>query len=452
MSIDPSIFKAYDIRALASELTPEIAERVGRALVKMTGAETVVVGRDMRETSPALSEAVIRGIVKSGADVVDIGLCSTPLFYYAVGTQFAEAPAAGAGIMVTASHNPKEYNGFKLERGDLSSIGQGSGMEEMRELVEAGNFKDAAEGNVIESDLRGEYAAKLLSIVGKRETGKPALVSDAGNGMAGHVAPAVLEAYGLGRSKKLFFELDGSFPNHVPNPVDPQNLSALAKAVKETGAGIGAAFDGDADRVGFVDERGLPVRGDIVTAIIAAEVLRRHPGSPVLYDLRSSRAVAEAISEAGGRPVMSKVGHSHIKNAMRELGACFAGEFSTHYYFADFFGAESSDLALLYILGAMKRTGKKLSELAAPLMRYSHSGEINFKVKNKEALMAALQARYGKDGKAISIDGLRFDFPDWWFNVRASNTEPVVRLNLETGSDTETKRRIEEISEVISNF
>lgn len=451
MDIDPKIFRAYDIRALSSELGPHAVERIARAVVAKTGADTVVIGRDMRETSPELAAAAIRGVIASGADAIDIGLCSTPLFYYAVGTQFAAAPAAGAGIMITASHNPKEYNGMKLERGDMRSIGMGEGMEEVRELALSGDLPDKAEGNVMEADVREEYVAELLSLVPKREIGKFDVVCDAGNGMAGHVAPAVLSAYGLKKSKKLYFELDGSFPNHVPNPVDPKNLAALCEAVKKGKADVGVAFDGDADRVGFVDEKGAPVRGDIMTAILAAEVLASHPGSAVLYDLRSSRAVGEAIAEAGGKPVMCRVGHSYIKGKMRELDACFAGELSTHYYFSDTFFAESSDLAMLYVLRAMKRTGKKLSELAAPLMRYAHSGEINFPVKDKDGLMKKIEERYAPKGKIDRLDGLRFDFPDWWFNIRASNTEPVVRLCLEAADEKMMEEKVAEVSGIIAN-
>ena len=428
MPIEPKIFKAYDIRGLADEVTPEVAARLGRAAVQYTGASVVVVGRDMRQTSPQLLKALIAGITAAGADVVNIGLTSTPMFYYAVGAQFAvgrgETSAKGAGVMVTASHNPKEYNGFKIERSDLLSIGQGSGMEEIRDLVMKNEFVDMPEGNVMEIDVREEYVAKHLEIVLRRDVGSPRVVFDAGNGMAGHVTPGIIKAYGLDRKgKKLFFDPDGSFPNHVPNPVDPKNLAAAIAAVQKEKADVGVAYDGDADRVGFVDETGAPVRGDIVTAVLAAEVLLDHPGGAVLYDLRSSRAVPEAIKAAGGVPVISRVGHSFVKAKMHELDACLAGEFSTHYYFKDFFFAESSDLAMLYILKAMKRTGKTLSALVAPLLRYHHSGEINFPVKDKDGLMKKLEAAYAPAAKeALRLDGLRFDFGSWWFNVRASKT------------------------------
>lgn len=453
MAIDPKIFKAYDVRGLMSEVTPEAAERVARAVVRYTGASTVVVGRDMRETSPALAEAVMRGVSASGADVIDIGLTSTPMFYYAVGMQFESDPSAGAGIMVTASHNPKEYNGLKIVRGNLLPIGEGSGMEEIRDLALAGEFADSAEGNVLEIDVREEYVEKHLSLVPKRDIGSPSAVFDAGNGMAGWSSIALLEAYGLLRhGKKLFFDLDGNFPNHVPNPLVVENLAAVIAAVKKENADLGVSYDGDADRVGFVDENGQPVRGDIVGAIIAREVLRLHPGKSVLWDIRCSRVVAEEIAAAGGVPVMSRVGHAFIKKQMREIGACFAGELSTHYYFSDFYVAESSDLAMLYVLSAMKRSGKKLSELAAPLMRYRHSGEINFQIKDKAGLMKELERRLGEGAEISRIDGLRFDHEHWWFNVRPSNTEPLVRLNLEAETEGEMKSRVEEISEIIKGF
>lgn len=454
MNIDPKIFKAYDVRGLSSEIVPEVAERVGRAVITMTGASVVVVGRDMRETSPELLKALIFGITSSGADVVDIGLTSTPMFYYAVGAQFADAPERGAGVMVTASHNPKEYNGFKIVRGNLAPVGEGSGMDRIRDLAIAGQFGDAPVGNTLEIDVREEYVAKHLELVPRRDIGSPKVVFDAGNGMAGYVAVEIIKAYGLDRHcKKLFFDLDGNFPNHEPNPIKPENMAALIAKVRSEGADLGVAYDGDADRVGFVDETGEPVRGDLVTALLAPEILKRYPNTPVLFDVRSSRAVSEAVLAASGKPVMCKVGHAFIKNQMREVGSYFAGELSTHYYFKDFFTAESSDLAMLLLLALMKRTGKKLSELAAPFRKYSHSGEINFPVKDKAGLMKKMEETYGpKADGVVKIDGLRFDFADWWFNVRFSNTEPLARLNLEAGSPEAMRAKVEEISNIIKSF
>jgi len=449
MNIEPNIFKAYDIRGLAaSQLTPELAERVGRAVVEFTKADVVVVGRDMRQSSPELLKALIHGVTRAGADAINIGLTSTPMFYYAVGTQSA------AGIMVTASHNPKEYNGFKMVQSDLLPIGEGSGMDAIKDLAMAGNFTDRPEGNVMEIDVREEYVAKHLEIIPRREVGFPRVAFDAGNGMSGYATPGIIKAYGLDRkSKKLFFDPDGSFPNHEPNPIKLENLQDLIRAVKKEKADLGVAYDGDSDRVGFVDENGVPVRGDIIAALIAAEVLRKYPGAAVLYDLRSSRAVGEAIKAAGGRPVMCRVGHAFIKVQMRELDACFAGEFSTHYYFKDYFSVESSDLAVLTILKIMHRSGKKLSELVAPLMRYHHSGEINFKVADKDGVFKALEERYAPLAKdALRIDGVRFDLPSWWFNVRPSNTEPLVRLCLEAQTEEEMQARVEEISAIIKRF
>ena len=449
MTIDPKIFKAYDIRGLAaSEITPALANAVGRAVVAFTGAKVVVVGRDMRETSSELADALVNGIVASGADVVDIGLTSTPMFYYAVGVQSAP------GVMVTASHNPKEYNGFKMVQGDLEPIGEGSGMSEIRDLVIAGKFSDAPEGNIMEADVREEYVAKHLEIIPRRDIGAPRVIFDAGNGMAGYVAPGIINAYGLEKKcRKMFFELDGTFPNHEPNPVKPENTVALASKVRKDGADLGVAYDGDADRVGFVDETGAPVRGDLMTALIAGEVLRHHPGATVLYDVRSSRIVPETIAAHGGKPVMSRVGHAFIKKQMHETGAWFAGELSTHYYFKDFFTAESSDLAMLYVLAAMKRTGKKLSELLKPLLKYHHSGEINFPASDKVGLMKRLEEKYAPlASETIRLDGLRFEFPTWWFNVRASNTEPLVRLNLEALTKEEMEARVGEVEEIIKSF
>ena len=459
MKINPKIFKAYDIRGLSgSEITPELAELVGRAVVAYTKATVVVVGRDMRLDSPELAAAVIKGITAAGADAVDIGLTSTPMFYYAVGAQFLgdddPSALAGAGIMVTASHNPKEYNGFKMVLGSLSPIGEGSGMEQIRDLVIAGNFTDAPEGNVMEADVREEFVAKHLSIIPRRDVGQPRVVYDAGNGMAGYVAPEIIKAYGLEKKcRKMFFDLDGSFPNHPADPLNPENLAAVIAMVKKEGADLGVAYDGDADRVRMIDETGAPIGGDIMTAFLAGEVLRQHPGATVLYDVRSSRAVPEAITLAGGQPVMCRVGHAFIKKQMREDGAWFAGELSTHYYFRDFFIAESSDLAVLYALAGMKRSGKKISELIAPLNKYFHSDEINFSVGDKKALLARFDEKYAPLASAtIRIDGLRFEFPTWWFNIRASNTEPLVRLNLEAQTKEEMDAKVAEVAEIIKQF
>jgi phosphomannomutase len=451
---DPKIFKAYDIRGLAGEITPELAELVGRAMVAYTGADVIVVGRDMRKTSPDLLKALVKGVTAAGADVVNIGLTSTPMFYYAIGMQFENDPSHGAGVMVTASHNPKEYNGFKLERGNVLSIGAGSGMEDIRELVMKGQFADKAEGNVMEIDVREEYVAKHLELVPRREVGQPRVVFDAGNGMSGYVTPGIIKAYGLDRKcKKLFFEPDGSFPNHEPNPAKRENLAWAIEAVQKENSDLGVVYDGDADRVGFIDETGKAVRGDLVTALLAAEVLRKYPGAPVVYDAVSSRIVKETIAAAGGKPVVSKVGHAFIKENMRKTDACFGGEASTHYYFKDFFMAESSDLAMLMILKIMKQSGKKLSQLIAPLMRYHHSGEINFSVKDKDAVIKALADKYENGAKEVSrLDGLRVDYASWWFNVRASNTEPLVRLNLEAETEEEMKAKVEEITSIIKRF
>lgn len=466
MKIEPKIFKAYDIRGLASnEITPEVAERTGRAVVKLTQADVVVVGRDMRKTSPELLKALIAGITAAGADVINIGLASTPLFYYAVGRQFEDegnpstssglglAPS-GAGIMVTASHNPKEYNGLKMERGNVLSIGAGSGMEEIKDMVMNAEFTDGPEGNVMEIDARQEYVDHHLEIVPRRDIGSPRIVLDAGNGMSGHVTPLILKAYGLDRKcKKLFFDPDGSFPNHEPNPVKPENLVWVIEAVKKEKADLGVAFDGDSDRVGFVDETGAIVRGDIMTALIATEVLRKYPGSSVVYNLVSSNVVKETIAAAGGKPVMSAVGHAFIKEMMHKTNACFAGEPSTHYFFKDFFYAESSDMAMLLALKIMKRTGKKLSELVAPLMKYFHSGEINFKINDKEGLMKKLEEKYSSLATdIIKIDGLRCEFGSWWFSVRASNTEPLVRLNVEAKSKEELDAKVGELTKMVESF
>lgn len=428
-TVSPAIFKAYDIRGLSpGEIDARIARRIGAAFVRFTGARVIAVGRDMRETSPALTEAAIAGIRSQGADVVDLGLVSTPIFYFGV----AGYPEHGAGIMVTASHNPAKYNGFKLVRRGAAPIGAGSGMEEFRDLVfSAEEFPSRKEGELRLHDPRPDYLQKIFSLVPPERLAPFRIAVDAGNGMAGVIISELFDRI-PGELFPLYTELDGTFPNHEANPLKTETLTDLRKEVAARRADLGVAFDGDADRVGFVDEKGEPIPGDLLAALLVPRLLRSAAGAAVLYDVRCSWVVKEEILRAGGKSVMTPVGHGNVKKIMRETGAVFGAELSMHYYFRDLFTVESGDLTMLHLLALMTESGKRLSELVAPLRRYAHSGEINFEVRDKEGILRRLEERYAREAQeVIRIDGLRMDFADWWLSVRLSNTEPLLRLNLE---------------------
>ncbi len=444
MPIPPGVFKSYDIRGLSpGEIDAALAETLGRAFVVHTGAKTVLVGRDMRATSTGLTEALIAGIVGQGADVIAMGLTTTPMFYFAVATSGADG-----GIMVTASHNPAQYNGFKLCLGDAMPIGSGSGMEEIRDLALAGSFPEATRhGNVRAEDYLAPYVGKVASLVPDAPDAVMTVAVDTGNGMAGHVVQTLFAALPDVRLVPLFLELDGTFPNHEANPIKEETLADLKRAVRERGAALGIAYDGDADRIGIVDETGETVPGDLVIALLAPEILKTHPGAAVLSDVRCSWTVAEEVERAGGRHVMCRVGHAHIKRQMREEGAAFAGELSSHFYFRDFFGVECPDAVAFMVVDLIRRSGKPLSALVAPLRRYAHSGELNFAVEDKAGAIERIRGRFAPGAvRVIEIDGLRIEYADWWCSVRASNTEPVLRLNVEG----KTRPRMEEMRDELS--
>ncbi len=447
-----SIFKAYDIRGVSpADFDSADAARIGKAIGVHFKPKTAVVGRDMRSTSPQLEKALIDGLVSQGVNVTRIGLCSTPMFNFAI----AEAEGKyDIGVMVTASHNPAKYNGFKITLGDNLPVGQGSGMEELRDLSmsemplpeasERGDISD--DKNVLEryvekvwewSGLSGDFEGWRISI-------------DAGNGMDGLILPKLSRKLRSADIRELYWTLDGNFPNHEANPLKIDTLKDLIKDVKKGGAAFGVAFDGDGDRVGFVDETGEPIPGDLLTALFAQELLKEQPGGLVLYDLRSSWSVREAVEAAGGKAEMTKVGHANIKRAMREKNALFAGELSMHFYFNILKNCESGDLAMLLLIRTLQRSGKKLSELWRPLKKYFHSGEINFEVADPKAKIEGIATTYRKSAKDISdIDGIRIEFEDWWFNLRASNTEPLLRLNLEAKTETLMKEKVAEISALL---
>jgi phosphomannomutase len=360
--------------------------------------------------------------------------------------------------MVTASHNPKQYNGFKLCFGDVLPIGAESGMNDIQELVLAGPYPGRPEGTVVETSIREAYLKKLFSLIDVGKFRKLNVVVDTGNGMEGIIVEDIFRRLPSCKFSGLFLELDGSFPNHEANPLKTETLEALQKKVHALKADIGVAYDGDADRIGLTDEDGVPVRGDILLALLAPRLLARSPGAAIIYDVRCSMIVPEQIDMAGGRPVMWKVGHGLIKPKMRLEDAVFAGELSQHYYFRDLHNAENTDLVMLMVFELMSETGKKLSELVAPLMCYHHSGEINFQVADKAAVLAKLEEVYGHEASAVAkIDGLRLDFrneaapeEDWWFSVRASNTEPLLRLNLEAKSKEKMEAKKQELVGLIN--
>jgi phosphomannomutase len=427
-----SIFKAYDVRGVVPEqLGAADAHRVGRAVARHLGARRIVVGRDARRSSPELMAALVRGIREEGADVLDIGLVATPMLYFAV-----EALAADGGVMVTASHNPAQYNGFKICREHAIPVGEASGLREIEKLAAGIAREPAAErrGERSEAEITGRYVEHVLAVGESR----PALhvAIDCGNGMAGVALEALLARLPL-RVERLYFEPDCTFPNHPADPLHVENLADLQAAVRQSGADFGVAFDGDADRAIFVDERGEPVPSDLVTALLARSQLRRAPGSRVLYDLRSSWATAEEIRAAGGVPEMCRVGHSFVKAAMRERGALFAGELSGHFYFrfSPSLVADDGVAALVAMLDVLGREAKALSALVAPMRRYFASGELSRRVRDPQAILSALAREHAAAPEVSHMDGLLVRYPDWWFNMRPSNTEPLLRLNVEAKSE-----------------
>jgi phosphomannomutase len=450
------LIKAYDVRGVfPDDLNAEVARLVGAAFVRVVGAAesdggpgAVVVGRDMRPSGPELVEAFSAGVNESGVDIVDIGLASTDELYYAAGS------LGLPGAMFTASHNPAKYNGIKLCRVGASPVGQESGLREIRALVESWAAQGipggaASAGTVTQRDVLADYVAFLHSLVDLR-SGRPlTVVVDAGNGMGGYTVPAVLSGLPL-TVHRLYFELDGNFPNHEANPIEPENMRDLQRAVLEHRADIGLAFDGDADRCFVVDEKGGIVDPSTITGLIAVRELAREPGSTIIHNLITSAAVPELVREHGGVPVRTRVGHSFIKARMAETGAIFGGEHSGHFYFRDFWRADSGMLAALHTLAALSETpeGTTLSSLLAEFIRYIPSGEINTTVTDQAAVIARIKQTYaGRPGVELDeLDGLTVSGRTstnqmWWFNVRPSNTEPLLRLNAE-GPDVETMSAI----------
>lgn len=424
-----AVFKAYDVRGtVPDQIDEDLARRVGNAFVAETGAvgAAIAVGHDMRSSSPGFAQAFAAGAADAGADVVLIGLASTDQLY------FASGHLGLPGAMFTASHNPAQYNGIKQCRAYAVPIGMESGLAEIRDRVAAGEYIRAEiPGAVRAQDVLADYARHLLElapVVGRRLK----VVIDAGNGMAGHTVPAVLAGLDVDLIE-MYFELDGTFPNHEANPIEPENLVDLRQRVLAEGADVGLAFDGDADRCFVVDERGAAVSPSVLTALIAVRELAKQPGSTVIHNLITSKAVPEIVTEHGGTSVRTRVGHSFIKATMAETDAIFGGEHSGHFYFRDFWRADSGMLAGLHTLAALAESDRPLSELLADYTRYSASGEINSVVADQAAVLDELRTEYGNrhDVATDELDGLTVTGPTWWFNVRASNTEPLLRLNVE---------------------
>ncbi len=433
------LFKAYDIRGIVpDELDAGMAWRIGRATARFLAAPVLVLGRDARPSSPELFEAAARGVREEGVRVIDLGLVSTPMLYFAV-----DHLGAAGGMMLTASHNPARYNGFKICREHAIPIGEASGLRDIERITRALAPDEAPRrglGGRERVDVRDAYVEHVLSVGSGRPRLRVAL--DCGNGMAGVGLVPLLERLGL-ETERLYFEPDGRFPNHEADPLKLENLRDVAAAVRRTGADFGVAFDGDGDRAVFVDEAGQPIPADLVTALLARQQLRRHPGGRVLYDLRSSRVTAEEVEAAGGVAEMCRVGHSFVKARMREVGAIFAGELSGHMYFrfSDTLVADDGTAALVALLDVLAAERKPLSELVAPLRRYAASGEINRRVDDIPELLRSIEAEHADAPEISHLDGLLVRYADWWFNLRPSNTEPVLRLNLEAGTRAQMEAR-----------
>ncbi|MCX4575373.1 phosphomannomutase/phosphoglucomutase [Streptomyces sp. NBC_01571] len=444
------LVKAYDVRGVVPDQWDEsLAELFGAAFVQVTGAEAIVIGHDMRPSSPGLSRAFARGAAARGVDVTEIGLCSTDQLYYASGA--FDLP----GAMFTASHNPAQYNGIKMCRAGASPVGQDTGLAEIRELVESwldsgAPASDATPGSITQRDTLEDYAGYLRSLVDLASIRPLKVVVDAGNGMGGHTVPTVFAGLPLDLVP-MYFELDGTFPNHEANPLDPANIVDLQQRVRDEGADIGIAFDGDADRCFVVDEHGDPVSPSAVTALVASRELAKHGGGTVIHNLITSWSVPEVVREQGGTPVRTRVGHSFIKAEMARTGAIFGGEHSAHYYFRDFWNADTGMLAALHVLAALGGQDGPLSELVAAYDRYAASGEINSTVDDQTARLTAIRDTYqGREGVTIDeLDGLTVTADDWWFNVRPSNTEPLLRLNAEARDEATVAKVRDEVLDLI---
>jgi phosphomannomutase len=446
--LDPKVFKAYDVRGIyPSELDEEGAYAIGRAFVEVFEPQRIAVGHDMRLSSPAMAEAVIRGASEAGAEVLDLGLVGTEMVYFAVGELGLDG-----GVAVTASHNPKEYTGMKIVRRGALPVGGESGLLEIRDraMSLSDTTRGLTPGQVQRYDIWEQYVERVLSFVDVEAIKPLKVVIDAANGMAGVMLPPVLERVPQVETVRCFFEPDGTFPNHEPNPLLPENREFIVRKTLEEHADFGVAFDGDADRCFFVDDSGEFVPGDFVTALLAESVLEREPGAKIIYDVRASWAVPETIERAGGVPLVNRVGHAFIKHRMREEDAAFGGEVSGHYYFRDFSQADSGVVPFLLMLELVSKRGRKLSEILRPFRgTYFITGELNTPVPDVAVKLQELKERFGPEGRVSHLDGVSVDAEDWHMNVRPSNTEPLLRLNLEARSKEQMERKRDEVLEGI---
>ena len=438
MTLDPSVFKAYDVRGIhPTEIDEEGAYAVGRAFVEEFEPRTIAVGRDMRTHAASMAAALIEGATEAGSDVLDIGMVGTEMLYFAVGSLGLDG-----GITVTASHNPKQYSGMKIVRRGARPVGGDTGLSAMRERAERGFAASNATGAVEERDIYADWADQVLSFIEPSRLRPLRVVLDAANGMGGRMMSALLERLAI-NAIECYFEPDGTFPNHEPNPLLPENRAFIVEKVKAEGADLGIAFDGDADRCFFVDDTGEFVPGDFITALLAGAVLDKEPAATIIYDVRASWAVPDTVAAAGGTALVNRVGHAFIKQRMREVEAAFAGEVSGHYYFRDFYQADSGTIPALLMLQILSERAMPLSEMLAPLReRYFLTGELNTRVPDVALKLQEVKEQFGRAGEISHLDGISITAEDWHMNVRPSNTEPLLRLNLEARSQTlmESKR------------
>ena len=445
--LDPKVFKAYDVRGLyPGELDEEGAYAIGRAYVEQFEPRRMAVGRDMRLSSPHMAAAAIRGAADAGAEVLDLGMIGTEMLYFAVGELGLDG-----GIEVTASHNPKEYTGMKIVRRGALPVGGESGLLDVRDrALQVTRETGGGEERVSAVDIWPSYVDRVMSFIDVSAIRPLTVVVDAANGMAGAMLPPVLERLEAVGAVRCFFDPDGSFPNHEPNPLLPENREFIVRTTLAEGADLGVAFDGDADRCFFVDDRGEFVPGDFATALLAESVLAKEPGAKIIYDVRASWAVPEAIERAGGVPLVNRVGHAYIKHRMRKEDAAFGGEVSGHYYFREFSQADSGVVPFLLMLELISKRGQKLSEILRPFReRYFLTGELNTPVSDVALKLQELKERYAREGTVSHLDGISVDADDWHFNVRPSNTEPLLRLNLEARSEKAMEAKRDEVLALI---
>lgn len=438
-----SIFKAYDIRGTyPDQIDAKNAFRIGAAMVQFLNAKRLVVGRDMRTMAPEIQDAVIEGMMSQGCDVVDIGLASTPMVYYAIGKIECDG-----GMAVTASHNPKQYIGFKMCRAEARPMSGDSGIQDIRQLVESGDLEPKGEkGKREQVDLMDDWCAHIAGFAKNVQPMKVCV--DYANGMGANESPNIFSRISGLEVVPMYDELDGTFPNHEANPLKESNLDVLRDAVKKNGATMGLSFDGDADRCAFVDEEGRTVHADLITVILARGFLERHPGKGIIYDLRSSKVVPEEVTRLGGRPVRERVGHSFMKETMRKEDCIGGGELSGHFYFAENFFTDCGVLAAIEVMNQLSKEGKTLKQAADELRKYHGTGEINFKVEDKAGKMKEVEQRFA-DGNIDFLDGITVTFDDWWANVRPSNTEPFLRMCLEADTPDLMEQKRAELFEVL---